>query len=437
MLLEHERYHGLGMDAVATVCSWNTNVIMVWAWAHCQPYALRTRTLSWFGHGRIGNRMLLEHERYHGLGMGALATVCSWNTNVIMVWAWAHCQPYALGTRTLSWFGHGRIANRMLLEHERYHGLGMGALATVCSWNTNVIMVWAWAHWQPYPLGRRTLSWFGHGRIGNRMLLEHERYHGLGMGALPTVCSWNTNVIMVWAWMLWQPYIFLEHERYHGLGMGALATVCSENTNVIMVWAWAHCQPYALGTRTLSWFGHGCSGNRMLLEHERYHGLGMGALATVCSWNTNVIKPYALGTRTLSWFGHGRIGNRMLLEHERYHGLGLGALAAVCSWNTNVIMVWAWAHWQPYALGTRTLSWLGHGHIGNRMLLEHERYHGLGMDALASVCSSCLLCRDPGKMPRCSRAADIPKCAFYQGALVAHLPKTKRALNPEPYYWRT
>ena len=56
------------------------------------------------------------------------------------------------------------------------------------------------------------------------------------------------------------------------------------------------------------------------------------------------------------------------------------------------------------------------------MLLEHERYHGLGMDAPASVCSSCLLCRDPDKMPRCSRAADIPKCAFYQGSLVAHLP---------------
>ena len=84
------------------------------------------------------------------------------------------------------------------------------------------------------------------------------------------------------------------------------------------------------------------------------------------------------------------------------------------------------SHWQPYALGTRTLSWFGHGRIGNPMLLEHERYHGLGMDALASVCSSCLLCRDPDKMPRCSRAADIPKCAFYQGSLVAHLPKTKR-----------
>ena len=148
------------MCVVATVCSWNTNVIIVWAWMLWQPYALGTRTLSWFGQGCSGNPMLLEHERYYALGMGAVATVCS-------------------GTRTLSCFGHGCSGNPMLLEHERYHGLGMDAL------------------WQPYALGTRTLSWFGHGRSGNRNLLEHERYHGLGMDALATVCSWNTNVILV------------------------------------------------------------------------------------------------------------------------------------------------------------------------------------------------------------------------------------------------
>ena len=33
MFLEHERYHGLGMDAVLGYRgSWNTNVIVVWAW---------------------------------------------------------------------------------------------------------------------------------------------------------------------------------------------------------------------------------------------------------------------------------------------------------------------------------------------------------------------------------------------------------------------
>ena len=35
-----------------------------------------------------------------------------------------------------------------------------------------------------------------------RMLLEDEHYQVLDMDALVTVCSWNTNVLMVWAWML-------------------------------------------------------------------------------------------------------------------------------------------------------------------------------------------------------------------------------------------
>ena len=74
----------------------------------------------------------------------------------------------------------------------------------------------------------------------------------------------------------------------------------------------------ALGTRTLLWFGHGCFGHCMLLEHERNYG--------------------------------------MLLEHERNYGLGMDALVTVSSWNTNRIriMVWAWMLWSPYALGTRT-----------------------------------------------------------------------------------
>ena len=225
MLLAHELYHGLGMDAVVTAGSWNTNVIMVWAWMLWSPYdlgtrtvimllawllwllfALGTRTLSWFGHGHSGHHMLLEHERYYGLGMDAVVTVCSWNTNVIMVWAWMLWSPYALGTRTLLCFWHGCCGHRMLLEHERYYAFGMAALATICSWNTNVIMVWAWTLGSPYALGTRTLLWFGHGCCGHRMLLEHERQYGLGMDALVSVCSWNTNVNMVWAWMLWLPY---------------------------------------------------------------------------------------------------------------------------------------------------------------------------------------------------------------------------------------
>ena len=42
------------------------------------------------------------------------------------------------------------------------------------------------------------------------MLLEHERYHGLGTDALVTVCSWNTNVTV----------------DFSALGMHALVTVC-------------------------------------------------------------------------------------------------------------------------------------------------------------------------------------------------------------------
>ena len=80
------------------------------------------------------------------------------------------------------WFGHGCSGDRMLLEHERNYGLGMDA-------------------------------------AGPRMLLEHERNYGLGMDALVIECSWNTNGIMVWAWMPQGP-------------------VCSWNTNGIMAWAW-------------------------------------------------------------------------------------------------------------------------------------------------------------------------------------------------------
>ena len=49
MLSEQERNYGLGMDALVTVCSWNT------------------RTLLWFWHGYSGHRMLLEHERNFAL----------------------------------------------------------------------------------------------------------------------------------------------------------------------------------------------------------------------------------------------------------------------------------------------------------------------------------------------------------------------------------
>ena len=162
------------MDALVSVCSGNTNVIMVRAWMRWSAYALGTQTLLWFGHGCFGQRMLLEHERYYGLGM---VSVCSRNTNVIMVCAWMLWSAYALGTRTLFWFWHGCFS--------------------VCSGNVNVIVAWAWMLWSAYALGTRTLLWFAHGCFGQRMLSEHERYYGLRMDALVSVCSRNTNVIMV------------------------------------------------------------------------------------------------------------------------------------------------------------------------------------------------------------------------------------------------
>ena len=114
--------------------------------------------------------MLVDHERHYGL-----VTVCSWTTNVMMVWAWMHWSPCARGPRTSLWFGHGCTGHRVLVDHER---------------TTNVIMVWARMHWSACARGPRT---------------DYERYYGLSMDALVTVCSWTTNVIMVRAWMHWSP----------------------------------------------------------------------------------------------------------------------------------------------------------------------------------------------------------------------------------------
>ena len=189
MLMEHERNHSLGMDAQVTVCSWKTHGIMLWAWMLWAPCALGTRTELCFGHGCSGHHVLLEHERNYALGMDALASTCSWNTNEIILWAWMLWPPRALGTRTKLFFGHGCSDHRMLWEHERNYALGMDALITVCSWNTNGIMFCAWMLWLPCAFGTRTESFFGHGCSDHRMLWEHERNYALGMDALVTVCS--------------------------------------------------------------------------------------------------------------------------------------------------------------------------------------------------------------------------------------------------------
>ena len=84
----------------------------------------------------------------------------------------------------------------------------------------------------------------------------------------------------------------------------------------------------------------------------------------------------------------------MLLEHERYYGLGVDALVTVCSWNTNVIMV--------------------------RMLLEHERCYGLGMDALVTGCSGPEMdrkCTQPAALHVVGGLSGKPVCTLFCGLL--------------------
>ena len=123
--------------------------------------------------------------------------------------------------------------------------------------NTNIIMVWPWMLW-------------------SSDAVENERSHGLGMDALvdPPMQS-NMTTIMVLPWMLWSSDA-VEHENYYGYS----GHWTQSNTNVIMVWAWMvwssdavkHECCYGLGmdtlvircscTLALCWFGHGCSGHR-------------------------------------------------------------------------------------------------------------------------------------------------------------------------------
>ena len=119
----------------------------------------------------------------------------------------------------------------MLLKHERYYGLGMDALVSRCSRKTNVTMHWAWILWLAGALGTRTFLWFGHGCSGYHMLLKHEHYYGLGMDALVVVCCWNTNVVMVWAWMLWLLY---------AVGTLSSSGLCSWKFRGIRIVLWEH-----------------------------------------------------------------------------------------------------------------------------------------------------------------------------------------------------
>ena len=69
-------------------------------------------------------------------------------------------------------------------------------------------------------------------------------------------------------------------------------------------------------------------------------------------------------TRTEVWFGHGCSSHRILVEHERNYGLGMNALVTVF-------------------LGTRTELWFGRGCVLN-IMLNNVRKHNV---------------RKPGKPP--------------------------------------
>ena len=142
--------------------------------------SLGTRTELCLGHGCSSHRILVEHERNYGSDWMLLSPY-SLETNGIMVWAWMLQSPYSLGTRTESWFGHGCSSYCILLEHERNCGLGMDAPVTVFSPNTNRSMVWTKCS-------------------SHRILLKRTELW-LGQMIFVTVFSWNTNGIMVGAWM--------------------------------------------------------------------------------------------------------------------------------------------------------------------------------------------------------------------------------------------
>ena len=153
------------------------------------------------GHGCSGKRMLLKNERRYALGMDALVAeglgkseraeskdvVCAGFATTATTTTTTALVAHALGTRS-------EVC------------LGLGALVTVCSWNTNGIMLRAWMPWSPYALGARTDPCpthgcsgrrmflenardlcFGHGCSGNRMSLKHERNHVASVARNPCV----------------------------------------------------------------------------------------------------------------------------------------------------------------------------------------------------------------------------------------------------------
>ena len=72
------------------------------------------------------------------------------------------------------------------------------------------------------------------------------------------------------------------------------------------------------------------------------HFVAKGIFLIVLSCLGSHIRAFFKPVPTLLWFGHGCCGNCMLLEHECYYDFGMDALVTVCFRNTNVIMILAW-----------------------------------------------------------------------------------------------
>ena len=90
--------------------------------------------------------------------------------------------------RTLLWFGHGCV------RHHMCSGMDV-TMVCACFCKDARVIVCA-PEW--------TSVWFGHGCAGHGMRSGRDVLnYGLGMDVLLiAVTTWNTNVTMVWAWML-------------------------------------------------------------------------------------------------------------------------------------------------------------------------------------------------------------------------------------------
>ena len=407
MLSEHERNYGLGMDALLTVCSRNRNGIMVWAWmlwssyALPTPYALPTRTEVWFGHGCSGQRMLFQHERNYGLGMDALVTVCSSNTNGIMAWAWMLWSPYALGTRTELWFAWACFAASWIRAFEGFGSQAHGVRGFVGSWGSRVRRA-AGVHGCRSFAGSRC-SWvrrvrgfassrtrvrgfagsrargfagsqvrgFAGSRVRGFAGLRGSRVRGFAGSRVRGFAGFaGSRVRGLAGWRVRRVRGFAG-SRVRGFAGSRLRGVRGFAGSRVRGFAGSRVRGFA-GSRVPGFAGspaRGLAGSRVR-GFRGFTGCSVQLQSTeMCLVSTGdeiiffaLWSAYALPTQL--WFGHGCSADRMLSEHERKYGLGMDALVTVCSSNTNGSMVWAWMLWSAYTLPTRTEVWFGHGCSG-------------------------------------------------------------------------